>query len=320
MPAAATRELTNAVAPGRRAAVAGKTAVAAVLWGSVGPLVAVYPHEASGGFAVVRLVIGAAVLAVLALRSASPAGFSRHDRPTIVVGGLSVVAFQLLYFAVVRRAGVAAATFIAIDLPPVVTGVAMWLRHGVGPARRWWAASTTAIAGLALLVWGTGSEHHGTSAIGVLLAALACVSYSFQALTIDRLATSHGESRAVGAIFVVGTLMLVPSAAFASWTWVGQPMLLLGGLYAGIATLAAAYWLFAKGVYELGPSTAVLISLVEPVAAAALAILIVGELIDALQIRGSTAHLGRPGVVGNRKDLQPHVRRICDRSVPDAET
>jgi len=126
--------------------------------------------------------------------------------------------------------------------------------------------------------------QQGMSTAGIVLAALACVSYSFQALTIDRLATSHGEPRAVGAIFVVGALMLLPTAVFANWTWAAQPVLLLGGLYAGVVTLAVAYCLFAKGVSRLGPPTAVLISLLEPVAAAALAIVLVGEHMNATQV------------------------------------
>lgn len=306
MTATLTRSQTRST-QSRRATAVSQTALAAVLWGSVGPLVALYPAAASGGFGIVRLVVGAAVLAALALRSPWLAGFSRHDVPTIVMGGLSVAAFQPLYFAAVHLAGVAVATFIAIGMSPVVTGVAVWLRHGVTPARRWWVASTTAITGLALLAWGSGSGNHGTPVVGVLLAALACVSYSLQALTIDRLATSHGEPRAVAAIFVVGALMLLPTAAFASWTWVGQPMLLLGGIYAGVVTLAFAYCLFARGVARLGPPTAVLISLLEPVAAAALAILLVGELLEALQIAAALLILAGVVMSVTGKDPRPRI-------------
>src|SRR4051794_27263055 len=104
-----TMNLTHAtpIAASRsRAVVASQTAVAAVLWGSVGPLVALFPATASAGLAIVRLVLGAGVLALLATRSARLASFSRREIPTLLVGGLSVAAFRPLYFAAVHNAGV----------------------------------------------------------------------------------------------------------------------------------------------------------------------------------------------------------------------
>ncbi len=307
MTAALTTPTSKSAAPRRRAAVVCQTAAAAGLWGSVGPLVALYPSTASDGFAIVRLVLGAGVLALLASRSTPMATLSRRDLPILLVGGLSVAAFQPLYFAAVHQAGIAVATFIAIGLSPVATGVAVSLQHGIAPARRWWAGSATAITGLGLLAGGVTSGQPGAAGTGILLAVLACVSYSIQALAIDRLTTTHGEPHAVGAIFIVGALMLLPTAALADWAWLGQPPLLLGGLYAGVVTLAVAYRLFARGVARLGPPTAVLISLLEPVAAGALAILLVGERLGPVQV--TAALLVMIGVVlsvtGKRAHCHP---------------
>jgi drug/metabolite transporter, DME family len=101
--------------------------------------------------------------------------------------------------------------------------------------------------------------------------------------------------RAVGAVFLVGAAMLLPIAAFADWTWAGQPTLLLGALFAGIATLALAYRLFAKGIRHLGPPTAVLVSLLEPVAAATFAVFLVGQTIS-LETSGALLILAGVGI------------------------
>lgn len=268
-----------------RAGVAAQTALAAVLWGAVGPMVALYPHDAAAGFAIVRLGVGACLLALLARQAPRLRRFGRPDLLTLVFGGLSVATFQPLYFEAVHRAGVALATFVAIGLAPVVTGLSVWVLRGRRPSRRWWAAAATAGAGVALL-GSQATELSGGAGLlltGVALAALACAAYSLQALTISRLACRHGEARAVSAIFVAGALMLTPTAAFAKWSWATEPSLMLGSVLAGVATLALAYRLFAAGVRRLGAPTAVLITLLEPVAAATFAVLLVGQQMTLLE-------------------------------------
>lgn len=297
-----TTTLSRPLAPSRTG-LAAQTALAAVLWGSVGPLVALYPTGAVAGFAVVRLTIGSVLLGLFALQATRRSPFTRADIPTLLVGGLSVAAFQPLYFAALERTGVTVATFVAIGLSPVITGLALWASQDVRPSQRWWIAAGVAVVGLATLCWGSA---HGTSKVtltGIVLACAACASYALQALTIDRLAGTHGDTRAVGAIFVVATLMLLPTAPFADYSWASSPLLLLGAVYAGVATLAVSYRLFARGVHGLGSPTAVMISLLEPVAAAVLAVLLIGEDMPLLVVAGSTLILA--GVVLSVLDERP---------------
>jgi DME family drug/metabolite transporter len=107
------------------------------------------------------------------------------------------------------------------------------------------------------------------------LAAGGC--YSMQASTIGALSARHGSPRSVAAIFTTGTVMLVPALFWQHLSWLGQAALLLGAVYAGVATLALAYALFAHGVSTLGSPRAVTISLLEPLTAALLGVFALSE-------------------------------------------
>jgi drug/metabolite transporter, DME family len=87
----------------------------------------------------------------------------------------------------------------------------------------------------------------------------------------------------VAAIFTTGTAMLVPALYWQHLNWLSRAPLLIGAVYAGVATLALAYALFAHGVSTLGSPTAVTISLLEPLTAALLGVVVLAEhLTDAM--------------------------------------
>jgi DME family drug/metabolite transporter len=257
-------------------AAIGGTALAAVLWGTVGPLFTFYPAGAGIGFAFARVAVGAPVLLLLAARTCNTARWTGRDLRVVLIGGVSVAAYQPLYFASVSRTGVAVATFLSIGVAPVFTGLTRWLVSRQRPGSRWWLATAVASAGVGFLSLGGGQVS--ISLAGMLLGLAAGGCYSMQASTIGVLSARHGSPRSVAAIFTTGTVMLVPALFWQHHlSWLGQPALLLGAVYAGVATLALAYALFAHGVSTLGSPTAVTISLLEPLTAALLGVFVLSE-------------------------------------------
>jgi DME family drug/metabolite transporter len=265
--------------PGRLSAswlaAIGGTALAAVLWGTVGPLFTFYPAGAGTGFAFARLAVGAPVLLLLAVRARKTARWTHRDLGVVLIGGVGVAAYQPLYFASVSRTGVAVATFLSIGVAPVFTGLTRWLVSGQQPGARWWLATAVASAGVGFLSLGGGQAS--VSIPGILLAVAAGGCYSLQASTIGWLSQRHGSARSVAAIFSTGTVMLLPALYWQHLNWLSRAPLLLGAVYAGIATLALAYALFARGVSTLGSPTAVTISLLEPLTAALLGVVFLSE-------------------------------------------
>ena len=256
-------------------AAVGGTALAAVLWGTVGPLFTFYPAGAGTSFAFARLAVGAPVLLLLAARARKVARWTRCDFGVMLIGGAGVAAYQPLYFASVSRTGVAVATFLSIGVAPIFTGLTQWLLSRRRPGSRWWLATVIASAGVGFLSLGRG--HVPVSLPGMLLAVAAGGCYSLQASTLGALSPRHGSARSVAAIFTTGTVMLVPTLYWQHLNWLSRAPLLIGAVYAGVATLALAYALFAHGVSTLGSPTAVTISLLEPLTAALLGVVVLAE-------------------------------------------
>jgi DME family drug/metabolite transporter len=215
------------------------------------------------------------VLLLLAARTGNTARWTGRDLSVVLIGGVGVAAYQPLYFASVSRTGVAVATFLSIGVAPVFTGLTRWLVSRQRPGSRWWLATAVASAGVAFLSLGGGRVS--MSVAGMLLGLAAGGCYSLQASTIGALSARHGSPRSVAAIFTTGTVMLVPALFWQHLSWLGQAALLLGAVYAGVATLALAYALFAHGVSTLGSHTAVTISLLEPLTAALLGVFVLSE-------------------------------------------
>jgi DME family drug/metabolite transporter len=102
----------------------------------------------------------------------------------VLVGGFGVAAYQPLCFNAVSRTGVAMATFLAIGVAPVVTGLARWLLGRQRPSRRWWLATGIACGGVGFLSLGGG--RLSLSVVGVLVAVAAGACYSLQATALAR--------------------------------------------------------------------------------------------------------------------------------------
>jgi drug/metabolite transporter, DME family len=146
------------------------------------------------------------------------------------------------------------------------------------------AGDCDCLRGCGLLSLGGG--RLSLSVVGVLVAVAAGVCYSLQATTLGALSQRHGSPRSVAAIFLTGTVMMLPALYGQDLQWLSKPGLALGAVYAGAATLALAYALFARGVSTLGSATAVTISLLEPLTAALLGVLVLGEQLTAAMVAG----------------------------------
>ena len=266
----------SAAAHDPQARARGFVLAAAVLFGTTGTAQALGADDASPlSVGAVRVVIGGALLVLIAHRLGelrAPAGLPRR---AIVLGALGVAGYQLCFFAAVKLTGVAIGTLVAIGSGPPLTG-AVGLLRGQRPERRWAAATALAIAGCALLLLPGGDVEVDTG--GVLLALGAGASYT--AYTLSSKALLDAGDTPAGAMaraFGFGGLLLLPVLPIAGMSWLADPGGLATALYLGIVTTAIAYTLFARGLRELAPTTVVTLVLAEPVTATAIGVLVLGE-------------------------------------------
>lgn len=194
----------------------------------------------------------------------------------ILACGVAMAAYNLLFFAAMRAAGVAVGTAIVIGSAPVWATAIECMRGGARPAPGRLFGLLIAIAGGVLMAT-AGREDFSVSlsALGVCLSAgLAYASFT---VMTKELVGSLSPIRATALSFTLA-MFLAFAVAFAASP---LPVLTLKGigvtLYLGLLTTGAAYLLFSSGLRHLKASTGVALSLLEPVTAFLLAVTVAGE-------------------------------------------
>lgn len=276
-------ELT--ASPARGVGAAGLVLGGAALFGTVGTAEVLGPVVPAVGLGAGRLLVAAVLLLALAVAGGHAAALPGclRSAPTWWAG-LGQACFNVCFLAAMRQAGVAVGTLVAIGATPILTGL---LTRQV--SRRWLVATGVAVAGLVLLVGGQavgGSVVH-PSVAGVLLALGASASYATYIIagnaavrralpTTPYLATAFGISALLTLPFLAGGAgwMARPSA----WLLVG---------YLAVVPTVVAYSLFNRGLRGVRSATASTLGLLEPVVAALLATLLLGERLSAVAVAGA---------------------------------
>ena len=278
---------------------------AATLFGTTGTALAKGPagiEALSAGS--LRLLIGGAALCIAgrAVLFRDLKRLRRHNFSMILLGGLTVAAYQLGFFWATETTGVALATVVTIGTSPLVSRMIGSLRRRPAPDRWWVASAIGLILGLVLLVLGSAN---GTSvdfdAVGVLAAVLAGASYAaYTEVGSVMMVDGWHSTSAMAAMFFSAGLLTAPVLLVRDLTWVGSVAGLTVILYLSLITLTLAYIWFGWGLHSLAPTTVVMLTMFEPVVAAILAILVLDETLSALSWFGIAFVLIGLVVVGLR--------------------
>jgi DME family drug/metabolite transporter len=293
--------------------------IAAVCFGTTGTARALGPDEARAvAVGSGRIGLGGALLVAFSMlagrrtrveRAGGTAGQldgsdGRGRIPVRIAlpAGACVAVYQLCFFAAVQQTGVAVGTVVAIGSGPAFAGALGWLAFREAPGRRWAVATGLACAGVALLVLGGSSAS--VSADGVLLALGAGAGYaSYTVIAKGLLRAGHEPEHVMAAAFGTGGVLLLPVLAATAGHWLVTP----GGLaliaFLGVVPTALAYVLFARGLRELSAGETATLTLAEPLTAATLGALVLGERPGAVAIAGAGLVLaGLLALAGGRAD------------------
>jgi drug/metabolite transporter, DME family len=268
-----------------------------LLWGT-GGLIGTLLGRAAGlsamSVASYRLLAGGGlIVAFLSLTGKRwPTGRAAWSR--IAVNGLLSALFQSCYFGAIALSSLSLATLVTIGATPVIVAIAEHAR-GRRPLTRADVITTAmALTGLGLLV---GDPGGGFSEAAVLASTgLALLSASgFAAVTLigTSLVTGLDELTLNGFGFSLGGIVLLPLAAALGGGIGFRPSLASAGLLAalGVGPTAAAYTLYFRGLRKASASTAALLTLIEPLAAALLAAAVLGDRLSATGIVGAVVLL-----------------------------
>lgn len=252
---------------------------AATLWGTTGTAQALAPAAAQpAAIGTVRLIIGGLALLLLAAWQGHLRHTGRWPIKATAIAGIGMALYQLAFFAAVQRAGVAIGTIVGIGSAPILGGLLAWLVRHEQPGRRWFIATALAIVGCSLLIAaGRTNTSNTLDMLGILLALTAGLSYAAYTVYSKELLENRPPDTVMAVVFCLGALLLSPLLFTADLTWLLQPAGAAVALHLGLVTVALAYALFARGLRAVPVSTAVTLTLAEPLTAATLGLLLLNE-------------------------------------------
>lgn len=258
---------------------------AAVLWGTTGTSQGLAPvGVASTTIGAARLAVGGLALLVLALMRQRFSHGGRWPLAATVTSAVFVAAYQLCFFAAVARTGVAAGTMVAIGSAPVAAGLLGYLVRKERLGGRWLAATLLAVVGCSLLATGAGGLQGNLT--GILLALGAGFSYAAYTVSIKGLLDQHAPDAVMAVVFCLAAVLLSPLLFMSPLGWMTEPRGILVALHLGVVATALAYVLFARGLQTVSVGSAATLSLGEPLTAALLGVLVLGERLVMLQLVG----------------------------------
>ena len=247
--------------------------LAAICFGTTGTAQAIGPGGSPVAVGAARIVFGGLLLVLVArvLRVRLPT-----DRRRGSIGmACAVAVYQLSFFAAIRLTGVAVGTVVAIGTGPAAAGVLGRLVNGERLSARWAQATALAAVGVLLLAGDGGASVDPT---GVALAVTSGVGYAtYTVLSKRMLDAGEAPEGVMAAGFGGAGLLLLPALLVAGPGFLATPGGLAMAVYLAAVPTALAYVLFSRGLRHLSSGETATIVLAEPLTAALLGVVALGE-------------------------------------------
>ncbi|PWI20970.1 EamA family transporter [Streptomyces sp. Act143] len=264
---------------------------ASVLWGTTGTAATLAPEVGPLAIGAVAMGLGGLLQALVAApQIARDAGRLRARRGTVLLGAVSVAIYPPAFYTSMHLAGVAVGTVVSLGTAPLASAVIERVLDRRRLTRRWMLAAVLGLLGTALLCVAEAAratDAGGTASVtatllGIGLGLVAATTYALYSWAAHRLIRRGIASRAaMGAVFGIGGLLLVPVLLATGGALVGSWSNAAVGGYLAVVPMFAGYMLFGWGLAHVPASTATTLSLLEPAVAAVLAVLVVNERLPA---------------------------------------
>ena len=285
--------------------------LAGVIWGTIGPAVQLV-HDGSGlsplTISAYRAIAAVAVLVLVAVatgRLRTTWSLARRQWRRVIVVGLLTAAFQLLFFVAVVATGVSVATVVCLGFAPVLLLVLEGIQRRQLPSAGRMLTVAIATVGLLLVSLVGGVDNQAPNpTLGIVAALASGAAYAFStdiaaplSQRLDILTVTVATISVAGAVLIPGGLAVAYLRGEVLTTTHVFSWLLIA--YLGVVTMTVAYALLYTGLRTTTSGTAVVATLIEPVTAVLIAVLLLDEhlppagLVGACLIVAAIAGLGR---------------------------
>ena len=219
------------------------------------------------GLATVKIVHDRALLAV-------------HCR-FLIVGALAVAIYPLAFYSSMRLSGVTIGTVVSIGSAPILSAIIEYFSRDFQLNKQWAMGALFGIIGMVMLAF---SDNASTTIqythvnLGILLGLVAGLTYALYSWSARQLMLKGVNTKAaMGATFGCGGLLLIPVMLITGSAFVNSWNNMAVGFYMALIPMFLGYRCYGFGLSKISASMATTITLLEPVIAAILAMLIVGE-------------------------------------------
>ena len=206
--------------------------------------------------------------------------------------GACMALFQATYFTAVTRVGIAVTALVAICSAPIMIAALAAVLLGERPTPRLALALVLGVAGTGLLVAAPAAGMTAPRPLsGVILALGAGLAYALYVVLAKGAVARMAPLPLAALTFAVAAALTAPALATPGagrqlalgWPWL---------LYLGAVTTAGAYALYTAGLRHVPASAAGVASLLEPLTATLLGVILFGERLGVAGWAGAVLLLG----------------------------
>ncbi len=293
--------------------------LAGVIWGTIGPGVnvvharsALSPLTISAYRSIVAVIVLLGAVLVIGRMRTSASVARAQWRRVLFVGGLTAI-FQLSFFVAVVLGGVSVTTVVSLGFAPVLLLVLAAVRRRRLPSMGQSFTVAVALVGLLLVsIVGSAGEPGPHPKAGLLLALASGAAYAVSTEVAVPLSQRMDALTMTTAVMVVAAAVLTPVGLIVpvvrgesiTTPDIGAWLLVF---YLGAVTMGLAYILLFAGLRTTPSGVATVATLLEPVTAVLIAVLLLGEHLTLAGVAGTLLIIAAIGTLGRRaEEPAPH--------------
>lgn len=257
---------------------------ASVLWGTTGTASAFIPDISPLAVGAFSMGVGGVLLVLNAKNNLLSDRQKLLSKPSLLfIGSLCVAIYPLAFYSSMRLAGVAIGTVISIASAPFFTVIMERLIGNKRVTSRWMVSFIFGVVGVILLTLGKTqyldiNAQANNRILGVFLGLVPGLTYATYSWSARQMIENGVNSKsAMASMFGLSAILLLPSLLLTGGNLFLDAKHISVALYLAIAPMFFGYLLFGQALREIEASKATLITLLEPIVATILAIIIIGE-------------------------------------------
>jgi len=234
----------------------------------------------------VRYGLAALVFASLTLAVERSLAISRRHLP-LVVAAAAVLYVNQIGFVYALDTSSASVLALILGATPIFAALAGLALGTETLSSRFWTGALLSFAGVALVALGTGGELSGDLG-GVLLGILTAATWAAYSMLVTPLMRTYSASRISSVVLTLAWIPITITGAAQlrtqDWALGWEVWALL--VFATLGPLVLTNILWFRSLDRIGPARATLAANLQPFVAAAIAVVLLSETLDPLQLAG----------------------------------